>query len=53
MSAKIARQFVDIALKDYVPEDAEKVVEKLIAKFSAEVRENAKQELAYRKIRKA
>ena len=51
-AAQIARQLVHSAMKTYVPEDVESAVDKAIFKFMTNMREAAKEEMRYAKMRK-
>lgn len=51
-SAKIARQIVNGAVKAYVPEDWEAAVDKAIFRFAQQMKEAAKAELRFQRMRK-
>ena len=50
VAAKIAKQFVDEAVKNFVPEDINKAVEQMIDRFANELRKSARTELQFRKM---
>lgn len=51
IATKIAKQFVDEASKNFVPEDVDKALEQMITRFSNEIRKSAKTELKFRQMR--
>ena len=51
IATKIAKQFVDEASKNFVPEDVDKALEQMITRFSNENRKSAKTELKFRQMR--
>lgn len=52
VTAKIARQLVDSAIKDFVSEDVEKAVERSIDRFAKELKVNAMQHLRFMRMAK-
>lgn len=50
--ATIVRQLIASAMKTYVPEDVEKAVDNAISKFHTQMRDAARQELKFAKMRK-
>jgi hypothetical protein len=52
-AASIARQIVQAAAKAYVPEDLDGAVDKAVAKFAQQLKDAAKAEIRYLKIKRA